>query len=817
MKKILCIICTAFILINSITVYAKGSTQSGTDMDIIGLFEAIGIISPDIDMQKKLTIGDFSQMLYNCLNTRSFIENSLTEDKSEEENSTIKIKETTVDYLQYVNDMGLFKYVSEDTSANAPLTSQTALIVLTNMLGYDYVSQSRAEIMKHASDLKLSIGVDTLNMNYSNVCRMLYNAMYAERILPIHIDKGYEKSEFPFIEEYIHIKEIKGIVTDNGISALNGESNYTQDYIAIDNNVYYAGNNNARDLLGHNVMAFVAEGISETLDVLVYISSYETNVIEIGANDILEIKKDLVTYKEIDGVRERKIKIASGFDYLYNNYAEKLEDVLKLDIPYGKLILIDNNDDSKADVVHVKEYESFRISSIDKINFKVYNKNTPAAMNFNSNFKYTLVKDNEEIGFEDLKINETLTIYFNKDRDYADIYVTNSWVDGKITQTISNEEKLRVFINDKWYYVAQSCADKVELGYKGEFYLDAEGEIIDIDPMFGTGDTYGYFMKAYMDDAGDNMYVRMYSSNGYIEDLPIGEKIYIDAVEYTNHQLALNALSREQIIQYETNAKNEVIMIDTLTVTDGSENDDFNCTLEKTNLVHRSYGIFNGLAAADENTAIMIVPADTSDKKGFGIGNYAMFEWDTYYTIGAYDTRENGVSGLIVLFDSASSKSYMFVDRTIQTINEDGEICTKVIGLQKGQVKEILGSNKDFPILKSVEKGDIVSISSFSTGEVAEFSMIFEAGEAVDKFASGAAYDTKDFYGIGEVLGAADDRVYIDFGNDQKYVTNTSNIKIYAIVDNEITHIACEEISKGDMVFLGNGGFGHLGALFKLN
>lgn len=200
------------------------------------------------------------------------------------------------------------------------------------------------------------------------------------------------------------------------------------------------------------------------------------------------------------------------------------------DNPNAKVVLTDNpsggTTDSKYDVVEVSYKVTAVVDSVsDKTTETIVNFKDQTSVGTGATFtrvesKLTLVKDDDTksysftkdgvaINATDLQENDILTISFNpsvtfRDSSFYDVVVSQAKVEGKVTNSATNEYDQPTFtIGGTVYTIANGMSiSNISIGNEYVAYLTVDGEIAYCDKL-ASSVTYGVLDRVYKANSGE--------------------------------------------------------------------------------------------------------------------------------------------------------------------------------------------------------------------------------------------------------------------------------------------------------------------------
>ena len=569
------------------------------------------------------------------------------------------------------------------------------------------------------------------------------------------MDDSYKISSETLYDKIISANEssiIEGIITDNGITSLAGESSLEPGQIEVDGKIYNAGNTNAGEYLGQNVKLNITDSDSKIPTVKgISIVSDTNNVLKISADDVDDISKNSVTYYQSED-KTKTISFENTDNFIYNGKAVKKSELTNsfLKVYNGEYTLIDAQGDRRYETVFIDEYESFAVERVYAPGKTVYFANNEL-YNGKSGFKFmlddedtvinVLNADGSRASFEDIKPGCALSLSASLDQRVCRAIISNEVISGKVTEihSLTNE----ISVNDKRYGIAvsKSNAQKIEvsLGDEANFVLDFEGKIVSTDGQKLSGEKYAYVTDVKKESFSSDAKLKIASCGSYeriVKKENNTEEIYY---EYRNSELGILALSAKSRVNSSSDFDVSDLKDHIIGYTLDSEGKAKNIkvygnTYDKYTLNFNSDIVsFGGYTNAEnffvgESTSVICVPlhADSED--------------DYYEIVKLTDGTDYSVYPVNIDADSQVAEAVMIVanmDADVQkpidedakfsivgevstVVDDEGGECVKIKLLTGDEVtEEICKETSDsINIAKSLRKGDIIKYSLEVDGSI---------------------------------------------------------------------------------------------------
>ncbi len=333
---------------------------------------------------------------------------------------------------------------------------------------------------------------------------------------------------------YLDFKYTEGILTDNGISSLTGNSLISDDRVKIGEyvmNTYALG---AEKYLGYMVQAYYKELRENVYELYLCMpEDEETNVLSIESDDIDSIQNisnlSVSISYYLDNKNHVNVKHVSSEYIIYNGKAVKLSDLpanFFNDTKQCDLKLINNDVDSAYDVLIMQRYESYRVKRVDINNDYIYYDDGTRIMSLNlssdstdSSFTIFDSKMNErDISY--VKIDDVISVFESYDSKIITICISRKSTEGIIDSVTDNNEYI---VGDASYELIENYVSDIPApGGEYELFLDFKDNITYVQQITVAGGNYALLMNASaIRRSGIDAYpqIRVLKSDGKYETL----------------------------------------------------------------------------------------------------------------------------------------------------------------------------------------------------------------------------------------------------------------------------------------------------------
>ena len=731
MKRMLCFILSIIMLcsVTAVVFSEEEAEEVQNEYFYEGEFlKAIGIVDDTENLDSPVTRRELAKWVANiCYNTE--VPQDYTKNFSD------------VDGDKYINAVYAQNLMTGEKDGrflpNNAVSSDEALKVMVKLLRQDMFN----EYKQVSSKLNLMKGIkETDKLIKRDMYKLLYNTLFAE-CMTIEINTSetvsYTSSQdVLLINKYMNIYEVKGSITDNGITAIDGESNINEDTVKIGDKVYYKSDTNAEEYLGFYITGYYKEIDDEYYLVWVDEPNESKNTfITINAKDIEYADLEKIEYYV--GNRVKTAKISLYANYIKNGkYTSSLtnEDV---NSQTAIITLIATDNKNVYNIVKIDVYEAFLAKSINKTEYKIIDM-FGKTHEFSDETK-VYGKDGEPVDFEKIAPYDVLACYqvgddyrleICTDAQYAEIASVNL-TDNILTTT----EKDELIIADEYI---QNSNVLPKLGEEGTIYTDLLGRIIYFEKA-NTENQSGVLLRLYEEEVEpDKVWAKIFTQDGEMKNIYFKEKIKFNNVSVKPRVLLNNNIFYEddaefirQVILYKTNREGEISHL--YTTQDWNESEVILQTAGNLAYTYRR----NGIHAYYMNTKIEGVPRNlyiNTSAINYSIPLDASRD-DLYkVTTGVKDYTDNTSRTFTAFFTSELSKKMSRADITlsftgdesvghreavveniVSIVNEKDEIVDKLIVLTEGQKKEYY--SKPGVNINGLKRGDVIKIAE-SEGEL---------------------------------------------------------------------------------------------------
>lgn len=633
-------------------------------------------------------------------------------------------------------------YADGTFGTNSPILYEHAIKILVSALGYDNVAKSMggypSGYMTVAAQNKILSGVSKKSgdhLSAAEASKLIENTINAEALQQVLFgsgNAGFEvKDGETLLSVYAKIEKIQGILSDNGITSLVGNSAVGKGNVVIDGKKYACSQTFNDEYLGYNVSAYVTCSGDDEERVLYIAPSPSVKTLEIPANRILysdaEFSAKNIVYEDVYG-QVLNVSVDGVADFIYNGKAYLDLTVQDLHLNFGKLVLIDNNSDSVYDVVHVKASEIF-IAAGTSVESKTVYKKSGVPLKLDGCKNISVYRDGEISEISQISEWDTVSAELSIDKTTVLLNVSSKKLSGVI-ESISRGDKT-ISVGGKYYHVIDdNIISKISLSNSYEFCLDENYNIAGIKSENQNDKYVGILIDAAIEKGlGGKPQIKIFSSLGNFDIFDISDNASIQGNTSLSDSGKINYIKSN--MQYKlvsckfdnSGMIKEIMVPYTGTPEDYQTEESLKTDYNEATKVY-CYGSgtnknFDGKVVPNPAVVVFLMPADKSELESYSVTDINYFTHSTLHLIEAYSIGpENGFSEYIIrMADQADEDDNFTIDdapvvvsKVSTVLNENGQEVENVLGF--GRNGEVKYTTKEPGLLSgiSVKAGDIIQI-----------------------------------------------------------------------------------------------------------
>lgn len=684
----------------------------------------------------------------------------------------------------YVSQTGIMNGYSDGTfRPDGTLSYNEIAKTLVCFLGYKDMAESKGGYpfgyIITASELGLSDFADSGNIVSTDVAAALFiiaaNADLME-IKSISQDGvSYIKSESNYLEKYLDIYSLEGIVTSNYLDNIYETGNKSRfHFVNIGDTETELTENNLslRNYIGYNVKAFVYQSNENDIPELLWYEIVDTNEYKINSTNFggYDVNSNKISYFTEKG--KKKSFDINGAYVIYNNslcesYEEHIINPFVNPGADAEITLLDNDDDTKIDVVIVRSYKSYVISKI--VDGKIYNTYHPSVIFDIKDFEdgdYALTNVyGKTIPVSALEEGDIISVLIDADGDIKEIIVSVDFYVGYVSEIRRNSGLVSGIVVDKQYFefasrYAEEFSEKptFEIGDKVKLFFDFNQKICNIETAAYSSEVLGYLIDMAVDtnNFSDTVNVRILTNTGDVLVTKLRDTLKVNGNKIDAENIfdiigyAPNGVdAKRQIIEYEYDYENDcLISIVTVDERIDETRDGLykykNVPVDATKRFRSSTKSFDAKLLLTSNSVVFVIP-DEADRKN--MESYEAFSSDFFsdgsnsYEIEAYGRKAHNPSADAVVITLAQGESlasvrkkgtYMIITAAEQ-IYENGEIKYSFSGYVNGALKTYTCKEENIFYVTdeytAPDAGDVLSIGLDRFNQIVTAEYIYDASE----------------------------------------------------------------------------------------
>ncbi|NDO20283.1 S-layer homology domain-containing protein [Lachnospiraceae bacterium MD329] len=774
-KRIMACLLTLSVMISCIGVNAA---QIYTQQDLDGfnenvrLLSAFGLIDEGREAATTIKRGDFAAVMMKYLGYGEVFSTGNTFTDVPDRTSPI----------YSISQMGLMNGYGDGTfRPNDNISVEQAVTVIVKALGYEQMAQMKGGYP--TGYYSCASQVDLFNktsmqpedtLTYFNLVQMLVNSLTAE-LVETDMRGGFSISDETWLSTRLDCEKRKGVVTAAQGVALNESGSSGNNTITIDGEVYEIEGDYSY-LIGCYTEYYVNSDGK-----IIYIVEKRTDRQEFLAEDIIGYEGKTYTV-ESENNKGKKYRLSQDNYIIFNGTAA--DNITEEDMcpKYGKVTLVDNDNDNRYDVVMIESFDVYVVQSINQTDKKIYHKNAYGnALEFEQIDDDDLKVVNSEgkrLEFEQIPSDSVIRVAFDKDKKKAKIIVSTDTVKGTVTRTSKEGTYAVVDIDNIPHKVIDERVDLSTLsaGKNGVFYLDSEGMIADFVNSENVY-SYGYLMGAYIEEDGETLGLTIFDSQGTKQYLNALDKITIDGLKRQKPEQVISLLKKgndsvqKTVIRYKCNNEGKVKEIDTpynsaqnmnALPQNGESMDSLKLIYSGSGRYFEQTHNFAGKLNLDNNSILFSIVGDNTED--YKIRKMSEIPDDTTFNVQAYSDGENEFYAKALFSDDRvvrfGKEVIGVISDVLLGLNEDDEPATIIKFHSKYYSKELCMETElayPFPYNSAQEPTYEVSVGDIVTLKVdgntaREVTMVYKNDEGL--FPSGPKYANLGDGGIHYIYGS---------------------------------------------------------------
>lgn len=430
-------------------------------------------------------------------------------------------------YNQYMIGYGDGKFLPKKA-----VTQKEGIIALLKTAGYGPVMNSKYYKMSdYYADLLVSGCTLEDELNWENTVKLIYNALFS-KTMEIKSMSGYSPnygvSETLLLEKLYDLQKETGIIVADRYAALGDRKKVGEETVVIKDSdgdfQYSTGDSGIEDHVGYHVTFFYDSDnaiFAYTLD------ENKMNINEVSEQTFIEINRDFTELKYDANGKTKKVKIAPNADIVYNGV--EYYGITEADFENADLIrTVDGDNDNKADIIYIYNYESTLVNTVSVIQKLVTDKRSDVADVYFDEGEYddiVFYKDGLPASLSIVSEWDILSIAKSKgDTKRMIVNISSDMIEGNVK--LVSEKKRTVKVDGEEYYVTNKV-DIKRLDGNIIVGLNESGVITVFTSVSDTDKQYGYLLKMGYDKHAEELYITYLDDTMTEKEATISKKFYL--------------------------------------------------------------------------------------------------------------------------------------------------------------------------------------------------------------------------------------------------------------------------------------------------
>lgn len=645
---------------------------------------------------------------------------------------------------------------------DAEITTTDAAVIMMRILGYELMAEANGgypvgyTLTAKREGLFDGLEFVAEKITLSEMARMVFNFLLIGRMESTYganaVSRVVKNSNL--MNSMYKLYFDSGIVEKNEITGLGEEEGCGNGRVQINGKTYFDKNNEASGLLGYKTDFLYSD--DDELSIFQIYASSDNRVLRIEYDDIDKASDMTFRYDKGDG--QKSVQIDFNSSVIWNGVGVPEINGLNFIPQYGELSLIDNNGDSKYDVVFVREYQNFRVKSTDINPLRIYDSDG-TVLDFGSmdSSRCRIYKNGALTEAATIKADSVISVCMSRDSSYAELFITEEKIEG-IVERISGDV---IYVNGEAYEYSAELSEKIKSGETAALsvgdsldgYLDVKGRIAFLTEDPTNGYSYGFFI-GFEEDGFGSLTVKVLDQTGEIRDLSVKRNVIADTVtvapEQLKDMLTASGKAKRQLIKFKANKNrklNEIYLPSDTAQTDDRMLERFYSRASR--IWRPSARSFDGKLAINEETIFFMVPIDVSKQtqaKNYTVTDLSVLQPDFSYSVEAYDRQDADVATVAVVYTGGignigATTNISVITDVCLSIDKNGDTGLQLSYYYAGTMRsafvadtvtvdgdELSGSDLESSSLRP-EVGDVYRMASDSDGKICIIERVLDISE----------------------------------------------------------------------------------------
>lgn len=733
-KKItaLCACIVTVISMMAVTIHAEDKNLSE---EAISILTALNIITQneaeDFSQKRQITRAEFCVYLARALN--------LSESNSEA-NPFVDIGNSPLSL--YIDALYKLNIVSGYNNTFRPddwITYNEAVKMVVCAANYEMMVKTANGTypdgyLKVANDIGITENLNISNYNElskEDAACLIFNML---SVPVIEIKQINQNGAFYTINEdknmlasNFDVYKTSGTITKSHMTSVTSDSIDVEiGEVLIDGKIYNSGDTMAEELIGCKIeFYYLADEDNENYTILYVTDKYDTTILEVKAEDIIDFTNGIYSYYE-DG-KTKSARLDDTYSISYNNSYPQNGLTTEMMLPKnGKIKLIKSGNSNGYNFVFIEDYKNYIVNGVDAQKNLIYVNGANIQVDENEDLIFS--SSGNRMSVKEIKTDDIISVLYSSDNKKLTIYVSDRVLSGKITAVSREDTRFKIFVDGKEYTACSEFSqyDNLVVGNDADIYLDYMDMVVYTKSAYTDEYKYAYLIKTYGSDVGDDLYyIKTFTQDGEIIKEKLSDKIKINNISYKNNlesaAAVLDGLS-EKLIKIKQNSDGDITRI--ITCTSGAD-ETVNKLFSGNAIYNTKQRGFGGKVTMAQDAKVFVIPSD-DDERDYQIESMSVFSNDTSYNVSIYTMSDN-IYGEVILRDSVSGT----VERKSAVITKIDVMYDEDDGMN--YELDILwnGSEQTFRLdreetLAGCEQGDIIQFGLNNKNEICNIVRIYD-------------------------------------------------------------------------------------------
>lgn len=752
-------------------VFAEDTQNSDEFLRRQSMLNAFGIWQDAADESREITRAEFVMLMGRIFNIGQSSQRYFTDVESSHKASGI---------INMAVEKGIVEgYGGGEFRPEDQITSDEATLIVLRSLGY---TEQILDLYDNASIRgKIMQDVPRGDITWGGAFQIAENLFEINPLVRVNggdQNGSLEESEKNVWEFCQDIYKVTGILNQSGKLSTFYSNSENEKIIKVGEETFDNCENNYSEYFGMNVCAYYREDTYDDERTVLYLEPYgQQSKVTVIAQDIVSADKGSIEYEQEDSSKTREIKIASGASVIYNSryLGDISTEYVQLDMlepDNGSICAIDNNNDSRAEVLIIEEYDVYKIIQVGDEKIWV-----DGADPIDIDEDTPIYKNGEKITTGSIFRDDVLQVYRSVTvpgviEGELSLRISDTQVSGKVQETGTDY----IVIDDVKYRVSDGSLlqNLVINSTEVDMFLDSQGIVVFIEMKDNTSIHYGVPILCTWDESGDNFLIKIITDENGVQMYNAAQKITCVNGEGKSSRLERNTFESyfgsgsstiHKLIGFKLNSDNEISQIIEPADATSEEWGDYDRFSLDAILQTGENGIssisyeankINAKYYVTGNAKAFVLPEDdstqTEDYTVLPAGSAISLSRPSYVEI--YDLDENMQFSFIVMKSSVDvSKSISFsstvgvVQSVNEAVNENNDFCYLVELAIGGEIKKYYTESRETQHVESVystntywnhpgmlvselEYGDAIQISTNDDGYITAFRLMLDRSES---------------------------------------------------------------------------------------